>query len=116
MASFHGAQDSHLASGPWKKKSLNFIFPTKYVIPKSLKFSHWPSKDLTWGLGSYKSQSEKVSFFLRVITGWGSNKAFNDTFTLLLETSIDQLMRKGMCMYLLPSFLSKDVQKQTRFQ
>ena len=27
-----------------KKKSLNFIFPTKYVIPKSLKFSHWPSK------------------------------------------------------------------------
>ena len=27
-----------------QKKSLNFIFPTKYVIPKSLKFSHWPSK------------------------------------------------------------------------
>ena len=27
-----------------KKKSLNFIFPTKYVIPKRLKFSHWPSK------------------------------------------------------------------------
>ncbi len=26
------------------KNSLNFIFPTKYVIPKSLKFSHWPSK------------------------------------------------------------------------
>ncbi len=30
-----------------EKKSLNFIFPTKYVIPKSLKFSHWPSKLLT---------------------------------------------------------------------
>ena len=27
-----------------QKKSLNFIFPTKYVFPKSLKFSHWPSK------------------------------------------------------------------------
>ena len=27
-----------------EKKSLNFIFPSKYVIPKSLKFSHWPSK------------------------------------------------------------------------
>ena len=27
-----------------EKKSFNFIFPTKYVIPKSLKFSHWPSK------------------------------------------------------------------------
>ena len=26
---------THLANGPWKK-SLNFIFPTKYVIPKSL--------------------------------------------------------------------------------
>ena len=34
---------THLANGPWKK-SLNFFFPTKYVIPKSLKFSHWPSK------------------------------------------------------------------------
>ena len=32
---------------PWKK-SLNFIFPTKYVIPNSLKFSHWPSKQ-SWG-------------------------------------------------------------------
>ena len=29
-----------------EKKSLNFIFPTKYVIPKSLKFSHWPSKNM----------------------------------------------------------------------
>ena len=29
-----------------EKKSLNFIFPTKYVIPKSLKFSHWPSKKI----------------------------------------------------------------------
>ena len=27
-----------------EKISLNFIFPTKYVIPKRLKFSHWPSK------------------------------------------------------------------------
>ena len=26
---------THLANGPWNK-SLNFIFPTKYVIPKSL--------------------------------------------------------------------------------
>ena len=36
----------HILTQPWtlKKKSLNFIFPTKYVIPKSLKFSLWPSK------------------------------------------------------------------------
>ncbi len=30
--------------GPWKKKFERLIFPAKYVIPKSLKFSHWPSK------------------------------------------------------------------------
>ena len=30
------ATASHLANGPWKK-SLNFIFPTNYGIPKSLK-------------------------------------------------------------------------------
>ncbi len=29
----------YIANGPWKK-SLNFIFPIKYVIPKSLK--GWP--------------------------------------------------------------------------
>ncbi len=31
------------AKGSWNK-SLNFIFPTKYVIPKSLKVSHWLSE------------------------------------------------------------------------
>ena len=37
---------SHLANGTLKKKfELYFTYlPTKYVIPKSLKFSHWPSK------------------------------------------------------------------------
>ncbi len=31
-----------------EKKSLNFIFPTKYGIPKSLKpVSHWLSKSLS---------------------------------------------------------------------
>ena len=33
----------HSANGPWDK-SLNFMFPTKHVIPKSLKFSHWLSE------------------------------------------------------------------------
>ena len=33
-----------------EKKSLNFIFPTKYVIPKSLKFSHWLSESKTASL------------------------------------------------------------------
>ena len=31
-----------------ENKSLNFIFPTKYVIPKSLKFSHWPNFKFCW--------------------------------------------------------------------
>ena len=40
-----------------QNKSLNFIFPTKYVIPKSLKFSHWPSKQLIFILkGKYTIQ------------------------------------------------------------
>ena len=30
-----------------EKKSLNFIFPTQYVIPKSLKFGHWLSEETT---------------------------------------------------------------------
>ena len=30
-----------------EKKSLNFIFPTKYVTAKSLKFSHWLSETTT---------------------------------------------------------------------
>ena len=34
-----------------EKKSLNFIFPTKYVIPKSLKFSNWLSQTT---VGSFK--------------------------------------------------------------
>ena len=33
----------HLAVLDPEKKSLNIIFPIKYVIPKSSKFSHWPS-------------------------------------------------------------------------
>ena len=38
------AKRTHLASGTLKKKFERLIFPTKYVIPKSLKFSQWPSK------------------------------------------------------------------------
>ena len=38
--------DTYLLSQWTLKKSLNFIFPTKYVIPKSLKFSHWPRKHI----------------------------------------------------------------------
>ena len=33
-----------------EKKSLNLIFPTKYVIPKSLKFGHWLSEPFNLNL------------------------------------------------------------------
>ena len=36
-----------------EKKSLNFIFPTKYVIPKSLKFSHWLSEEYQFGMSAF---------------------------------------------------------------
>ncbi len=42
-----------------EKISLNFIFPTKYVIPKSLKFSHWPSK-LFFGGDMTRTSSKKL--------------------------------------------------------
>ena len=42
-----------------EKKSLKFTFPTKYVIPKSLKFSHWPSKWFTM-VHSKKSQKQQI--------------------------------------------------------
>ena len=43
---FWGGLIPYSAKGP-PNKSLNFIFPTKYVIPKSLKVSNWLSNSLT---------------------------------------------------------------------
>ena len=40
---FRYATNTHSANGPWDK-SLNCIFPSKHVIPESLKFSHWLSE------------------------------------------------------------------------
>ena len=41
----NGITITHLAVlDPEKKRFERLIFPTKYVIPKSLKFSHWPRK------------------------------------------------------------------------
>ena len=49
------------------KKSLNFIFPTKYVIPKSLKFSHWPSK---FFLSTQKIQLKKNTLWFLLGLSW----------------------------------------------
>ena len=37
--------EAHSAVLDPEEKSLNCIFPTKYVIPKSLKFGHWLSEE-----------------------------------------------------------------------
>ena len=42
---------SYSAEGPWNK-SLNFIFPTRYVMRKSLKVGHWLSEFLNKKLNS----------------------------------------------------------------
>ena len=38
---------THSANGPWDN-SLNFNFPTKHVIPESLKFSHSEWDEVIW--------------------------------------------------------------------
>ena len=40
----HPRCDFFFGRGNGHDKSLNCIFPIEYVIPKRLKFSHWPSK------------------------------------------------------------------------
>ena len=64
---------THLANGPWNK-SLNFIFPTKYVIPKSLKFSHWPSKKMSclkpWQFRFFESAKHPNSPTIASLSCW----------------------------------------------
>ena len=56
-----------------EKKSLNFIFPTKYVIPKSLKFSHWLSEQKncqfllrTWEICAGTPRRSQIQFYFQV--------------------------------------------------
>ncbi len=51
---------TYSAKAPWNK-SLNFIFPIKYVIPKSLKVGHWLSQAI---LQPYAWPSCWVIYFL----------------------------------------------------
>ena len=68
-----------------QNKSLNFIFPTKYVIPKSLKFSHWPSKLLWWLIfdtahGFWKqlgASSREKGHFFRKLPATGTKTPLN---------------------------------------
>ena len=49
---FHvGKYTTYSAKGPLNK-SLNFIFPTKYGIPKSLKVGHWLSQTIHGSYGN----------------------------------------------------------------
>ena len=59
-----------------KYRSSNFIFPTKYTIPKSLKVSHWPSQFLlTWSfLRKHSSLFGGVSLSHKRVGGVGTLK------------------------------------------
>ncbi len=62
----------YFALSQWtlKKKFERLIFPTKYVIPKKLKFSHWPSKIfgkfymITVNVGNYANFPGKKTHLL----------------------------------------------------
>ena len=56
---------THSAKGPWNK-SLNFIFPIKYVIPKSLKVGHSLSEYRRNMF--YYGESRRVPDILRLVT------------------------------------------------
>ena len=60
---------THSANGPWKKK-MNFIFPTKYVIPKSLKFSHWLSEIIVPYFGWLKFPTKTIVFGENLFFQW----------------------------------------------
>ena len=58
----------HSAIGPWNK-SLNCIFPIKYVIPKSLKVTHW--------LSQYHHRStQSLTLMFKFRTSWKPPKPF----------------------------------------
>lgn len=61
------------------------------VIPRNWTASFHGAKDFTWGLGVTDPRA-----LLRVTTGWGWNKSFNDNVTLLLDSSIDQLIKNSL--------------------
>ena len=49
------------------EKKMNFIFPTKCVIPESLKFSHWPSKIVVSNPESLKCWAPIFRFYVKQI-------------------------------------------------
>ncbi len=57
----------HSAKGPWNK-SLNCIFPIRYVIPKSLKVGHWLN---------IKSKTTTLIAFLIDALKWPYSSLFN---------------------------------------
>ena len=71
-----------------KKNSLNIIFPTKYVIPKSLKFSNWLSQLFSCIYMAAASKFGQMSFDKTRIfqRGFPANK--KQTFLKVLPCSI----------------------------
>ena len=63
-----------------EKNSLNFIFPTKYVIPKSLKFSHWLSGN--WEIFPFEGKKQRHALETTTLADTNGS-TFNPIVTLV---------------------------------
>ncbi len=66
-ASFGYTPKAYTAKGR-QNNSLNYIFPTKYVIPKSLKVSHWLSQKVNYY--TLKAEKKILSHIRLKSKGW----------------------------------------------
>ena len=81
-----------------EKKSLNFIFPTKCVIPKSLKFSHWPSKYIIFTdpwfnkppptTSCFLELAADVFFALHIVSSWGAKSFDKELLNYIWDITI----------------------------
>ncbi len=78
-----------------EKKSLNFIFPTQYVIPKSLKFGHWLSESFKKYCEQWTSQDLSAHLSSWILKSGShcaatTNGSMWSTFSLLGNLSVDK--------------------------
>ena len=74
------------------KKKLNFIFLTKYVIPKNWKFSHWPSKFNILGPGmSDVNQLFSTRLWLVTIYSICATSQYENIFNLRKKCFVFQI-------------------------
>ena len=99
--------ETHSAVLDPEKKSLNFIFPTIYVIPKSLKFGHWLSEERNetipvvffcdWPIfsGWHHFQHRSFCFFTLMHVTKKHNGSKNRNISHFKNTNVDVCLTKG---------------------